>query len=33
VIDELNTEHHFILDALVEGIFGIDAEGNHNLLQ
>jgi len=27
VIDELNTEHQFILDALVEGICGIDAEG------
>src|ERR1700758_876184 len=27
VIDEFNTEHQFILDALVEGIYGIDAEG------
>ncbi|MBZ5688601.1 MAG: PAS domain S-box protein [Acidobacteriia bacterium] len=27
MIDEFNTEHQFILDALVEGIFGIDAEG------
>ena len=27
MIDELNTEHQFILDALVEGICGIDAEG------
>jgi PAS domain S-box-containing protein len=26
VIDEFNTEHQFILDALVEGIYGIDAE-------
>ena len=27
MIDEFNTEHQFILDALVEGIYGIDAEG------
>ena len=27
MINEFNTEHQFIRDALVEGIFGIDAEG------
>jgi two-component system, NtrC family, sensor kinase len=27
VIDQFNTEHQFILDALVEGVCGIDAEG------
>jgi len=27
VINEFNSEHQFILDALVEGILGIDAEG------
>jgi PAS domain S-box-containing protein len=27
VINEFNTEHQFVLDALVEGICGIDAEG------
>lgn len=27
MISEFNREHQFILDAMVEGIFGIDAEG------